>query len=346
METGNISRFGASLLAVVLTLLTVGIARATTPIIDVAEVKAAIARGAIVWDVRGTPAYRKAHIPGAISIGDAGTVLRNPVSEDFIDVARIEKIFGDAGLDPSKEIVVYADRGSAFAYFGRFTMRYFGAGNVSVFHDGIDGWIAAGEATESTDSARPPLAVKLTPQPLLSVGTDDVVARVKAGSAQILDVRTVAENEGNDVRAIRGGHIPGAISIPYEKNWQDPDTQGKLARKLVADNSGAKLAPIDALKSLYAKLDPAKETVVYCQSGVRASETAAVLESLGYRNVKVYDSSWLGYAAKLDAPVERETFFNVGALNGKLAAMQKRIDELEQMLKQSLTVAPLAEAKR
>jgi rhodanese-related sulfurtransferase len=49
-----------------------------------------MARGAIVWDVRATPLYRKGHIPGAVSIGDAGTVLRNPVTEDFIDTAQVE----------------------------------------------------------------------------------------------------------------------------------------------------------------------------------------------------------------------------------------------------------------
>lgn len=345
MESRHTRRFGVSLLIATLALLATGVVRAATPIVDATGVKAAIARGAIVWDVRSTPLYRKAHIPGAISIGDAGTVLRNPVTEDFIDVAQIEKIFGDAGLDPTKEIVVYADRGSAYAYFGRFALRYFGAGNVSVFHDGIDGWAAAGEATETTDSRRPPLAVKLTPQPALAVGTEDVVTRAKSGSAQILDVRTVAENEGNDVRAIRGGRIPGAVSIPYEKNWRDPDTQGKLARRLVPDNSGATLAPPEQLKALYSKLDPDKETVVYCQSGVRAAETATVLESLGFRNVKVYDSSWLGYAARLDAPAEKETFFNVGALNGKLASMQRRMDEMEQMINQ-LHSNHNAEAKR
>jgi thiosulfate/3-mercaptopyruvate sulfurtransferase len=345
MESKRIARFVASLSVVVLALLAGGLVRAATPIIEVAEVKAAIGRGAIIWDVRSTPLYRKAHIPGAISIGDAGAVLRNPVTEDFIETTQIEKIFGDAGLDPTKEIVVYADRGSAYAYFGRFALRYFGANNVSVFHDGIDGWVAAGETTETADSRRPPLAVKLTLQPTLAVGTEDVVGRAKSGSAQILDVRTVAENEGNDVRAIRGGRIPGAVNIPYEKNWKDPDTQGKLARRLVPDNAGAALAPPEQLKALYSKLDPGKETVVYCQSGVRAAETATVLESLGFRNVKVYDSSWLGYAARLDAPAEKETFFNVGALNGRLASMQRRLDEMEQMINQ-LHSTHNGEAKR
>lgn len=312
--------------------LATSLATAAAPIVDAAETKDAIARGAIVWDVRATPLYRKGHIPGAINIGDAGTVLRDAVTEDFIETAQIEKIFGQAGLDPTKEIVVYADRGSPYAHFGRFALRYFGAPRVSVFHDGIEGWQAAGGAIETDNALAKPVAVKLTEQPQLAIGTEDVVARARTGSAQILDVRTAGEYAGTDVRAIRGGNIPGAVNIPYEKNWKDPDTTGKLARRLVTDNSGASLTAPDALKALYARLDPQKETVVYCQSGVRAAETASVLETLGFKNVKIYDSSWLGYAARLDAPAANERFFNVGALNGRLASMQRRIDELEKLI--------------
>ncbi|MBK7814696.1 MAG: hypothetical protein IPJ52_10475 [Rhodocyclaceae bacterium] len=310
----------------------VAAAQAAAPIIDAAETKAAIARGAIVWDVRATPLYRKGHIAGAINIGDVGVVLRNPVTEDFIDTAQIEKLFGQAGLDPAREIVVYADRGSAYAHFGRYALRYFGAANVSVFHDGIEGWQAAGGAVETDNALAKPVAVKLTEQPQLAVGTEDVVTRAKAGNTQIVDVRTAGEYAGNDVRAIRGGNIPGAVNIPYEMNWKDPETATKLARRLVPDNSGATLTSPENLKALYARLDPGKETVVYCQSGVRAAETASVLETLGFRNIKVYDSSWLGYAARLDAPAANERFFNVGALNGRLASMQRRIDELEKLI--------------
>ncbi|MBS0303597.1 MAG: hypothetical protein JSR16_15720, partial [Proteobacteria bacterium] len=135
-----------------------------------------------------------------------------------------------------------------------------------------------------------------------------------------------------DIRALRGGHIPGAVNIPYEMNWSDPETLQKLAQKTVGDSRGMSLKPTPELQALYAKLDPNKETVVYCQSGARASETAGVLEQLGFRNVKVYDSSWLGYGNKLDAPAANETIFNVGALNGRIAAMQKRIDTLEKEL--------------
>jgi len=88
----------------------------------------------------------------------------------------------------------------------------------------------------------------------------------------------------------------------------------------------------EQLEKLYASLDPEKETIVYCQSGIRASETATVLQDLGFKNVKVYDSSWIGYGATLDAPAEDVTFFDVGSMQAKLTAMQKRLDALEREL--------------
>jgi thiosulfate/3-mercaptopyruvate sulfurtransferase len=149
---------------------------------------------------------------------------------------------------------------------------------------------------------------------------------------QIVDARTPQEFSGEDIRAIRGGHIPGAINIPYEQNWVDPDTLVKLARRQTTSNAGMSLKPVDDLKRLYAKLDPGKETIVYCQSGARASETAGVLQQLGFTNVKVYDSSWLGYGNTLDAPAENVAFFNVGLFNSRLSALQERINQLEKEL--------------
>jgi thiosulfate/3-mercaptopyruvate sulfurtransferase len=72
--------------------------------------------------------------------------------------------------------------------------------------------------------------------------------------------------------------------------------------------------------------------VVYCQSGARASETAGVLQQLGFTKVKVYDSSWLGYGNTLDAPADNVTFFNVGLLNSRISALQERINQLEKEL--------------
>jgi len=320
------------LLIISLALLWSEAALAASPIVDVQYVADAIARNAIVWDVRPADAYAKGHVAGAISIGDAARVLRDDNTEDFIATDRIEKILGSAGLDPKREIIVYGSRGTWNPYFGLYTVQYFGGSNVSVYHEGIEGWTAAGRAISSEATRLAPIALKLEADPTVAVTTREMVARLNNPNVQIVDARTPREFSGEDIRAIRGGHIPGAINIPYEQNWIDPETPGKLARKQVSSNAGMSLKSTDDLKRLYSKLDPSKETVVYCQSGVRASETAGVLKHLGFTNVKIYDSSWLGYGNTLDAPAENVTFFNVGLLNSRLSALQERVNQLEKEL--------------
>lgn len=307
----------------------------TQPIvIDTAEVNKAIARGALVWDVRSSDAFVKGHIPGAVNIGDAASALREPNSEDFIATEQIEKILAAAGINPAREIVVYGSRGGWQAYFGLYTMQYFGGQRTSVYHEGIDDWVGQGLATAQGAKTFAPIALKLVKDPTnkFTIGTRDVIAKLNKPEVQILDVRTVKEFSGEDIRAIRGGHIPGAINIPYENNWVDPDTANKLARRQVTTNAGMSLKPQEGLKALYAKLDPSKETIVYCQSGARASETAGILQHLGFKNVKIYDASWLAYGNTLDAPAENVSFFNVGLLNSRIGAMQNRIEQLEKEL--------------
>ena len=93
-------------------------------IVDGAFVAEALKRSAIVWDVRDAEAYQRGHIAGAVNVGDALRVLRNPTTEDFIETARIEAILGGGGIDPAREIVVYSTRGHVGAYFAHFAIRY------------------------------------------------------------------------------------------------------------------------------------------------------------------------------------------------------------------------------
>ena len=305
----------------------------SSSIVDLEYVKWAQQRGVIIWDVRASNQYLEGHIPGAINVGDIGTVLRDPNREDFIDLAEINSIFNKAGLDINKEIIVYGSRGNPYAYFGLFTINYFGGKQAKVFHDGIDGWADAGLLIEKTPSTLASINVRLISQENLVVTNEQMRSLYNNQSVQVVDARTFNEFKGNDVRAIRGGHIPGAVSIPYEQNWKDPATGSKLAKKEVKTNVGMSLKSKDELNALYSKLDPNKETVVYCQSGVRAAETATVLQNLGYKNVKIYDSSWLGWASHLASPVADETYLNVGMLNARIAAMQNKINALEARLK-------------
>lgn len=304
-------------------------------IVDRAFVQEAAKRDVAIWDVRSADAFKRGHIPGAINIGEVAWELRDDNSEDFIATAQIEKILGAAGIDPAREIVIYGSRGTWNPYFGQYTMQYFGGRQARVYHDGIEDWAAAGLPVSREAVKRPPVALKLQVNPAASVSTREVIARLNRPDVQIVDTRTPREYAGADIRAIRGGHIPGAVNIPYEQNWIDPATPQKLARREVRDSSGMALKPVEHLKALYANLDPDKETIVYCQSGARASKTAGVLQKLGFRNVRVYDSSWLGYGNTLDAPANNVTFFNVGMMNGRIASLQNRIDQLERELAES-----------
>jgi len=299
-------------------------------IVGLDEVRQAVARGALLWDARDGDSFAKGHIPGAVNLGDPTLTLRDALTEDYLPTADIEKALGAAGIDPAREIIVYGDRGLPSVYFAQLTLRHFGAANARVFHDGIDGWRAAGLPLSNKAVKPRPVAVKLAPQPGVIVPTRDVVASLKRPDVQLLDVRTVREFRGEDIRAIRGGHIPGAVNVPFEQNWVDPDARNRLRRGEVKDTAGMALKPREQLAKLYEKLDPAREVIVYCQSGNRAAQSAAVLVDLGFRNVRVFDSSWLGYASWLSAPAEDEVWTNFGALLTAVKGLENRFGELER----------------
>lgn len=253
------------LLAALFTLMGLVAAAHGQTIVDADAVKAAVARGALIWDTRDETSFAKGHIPGAVNIGNSNDELRDANNEDYLPVST-----------------------------------------------------AAATAGATID-------------------TRAVLSALETPGTQIIDVRTPREFSGEDIRALRGGHIPGARNIPYEANWIDPEAMLKMRRGELKDTAGMSLKPAAELRRLYAGLDPARETIVYCNSGVRAAETAAVLRELGFADVKVYDPSWIGWAATARAPVESETFLNIGTLTQRINALHTRIESLER---------PLAEARK
>jgi thiosulfate/3-mercaptopyruvate sulfurtransferase len=316
-------------------------ARAQAPlIVDTAFVEQAAQRGALLWDVRSEEEYKKGHIPGAINFDDPQTQLRDGKSEDYLPIPELERMLGEAGIDPSREIVVYGAKALPAAYFAQQTLAWLGVQRVHVYHGGFDDWKAAGKPVTTERTKLPPVTFEAeNVRKERMVSTADVLARLNQPDVQIVDARTAKEFSGDDIRALRGGHIPGAVNIPFEQNWVDPETPRKLQRKQVDNKDGMSLKPREALRELYAALDPDKETIVYCQSGSRASETASVLQDLGFSNVKIYDGSWLVYGNTFDAPAENVSYFNVGRVNGMLNQLQGRIDALEAELEQMKAAA-------
>jgi thiosulfate/3-mercaptopyruvate sulfurtransferase len=150
---------------------------ASPVIVDDAYVAEAIARNAVVWDVRPADAYARGHIAGAVSIGDAPRILRDGNSEDFIATDRIE---------PSRETIVYGSRGGWQPNFGLYTLQYFSGKNIRVFHEGIEGWTTASRPVSRDASQLPAVALKLEVNPAAAVTTKEMIAR----EVQIIDART------------------------------------------------------------------------------------------------------------------------------------------------------------
>jgi thiosulfate/3-mercaptopyruvate sulfurtransferase len=175
-------------------------------IVDAEFVAQALARGAIVWDVRSQDEYRRGHLPGAVNIDDIQNVLRDPAAEDYIVVEEIGRKLGEAGIDPAREIVLYGSKAHTGPYFGYMTLRWMGARTVHVYHGGIEDW-KSGNRPLATDTVRlAPVAFKTAQDPSLIVSTQDVLARIGQPGVQILDVRTAANS-----RAPMCGHCAAGM---------------------------------------------------------------------------------------------------------------------------------------
>ena len=146
-------------------------------------------------------------------------------------------------------MIIYTRKGDPFAYYGMHAMQYYGAQQAKVYHGGIDDWKAAGKPVTKEATTLPPVAVQLAAQDSLVLWNQDMLERARrrrpdSGRAH------AQEYAGDDIRAVRGGHVPGAVNIPHEQNWQDPQTAAKLTRKEAHTRDGMALKEEAALRAL------------------------------------------------------------------------------------------------
>lgn len=251
-------------------------------------------------DYDPVPNYNQAHIPGAV-LFDWRKDLNDPVTRDLLSRKQLEELLGRSGIDNNTTIVLYGDFNNWFAAYAFWDLLYYGVGKVRLMNGGRKKWLA--EDKEVTkDIPRYPPAKFTAKDPDMSIRAfiDDVKATLGKNEWRLVDVRSPAEFTGQILAppeypnegAQRGGHIPGAVNIPWG----------------MAVNEDGTFKSQEELKQLYESkgITPDKKIVTYCRIGERSSHTWFVLTHLlGYRNVVNYDGSWSEWGNGIRNPIEK-----------------------------------------
>ncbi len=241
--------------------------------------------------------YAQAHIPGAVGF-DWKRDLQDQVKRDFLGPVDFGALFGSRGISNQHTIVLYGDRNNWFAAYTYWYLKYYGHDKVKLLNGPREKWISDGRPTSDEVPSYP--AATFTAQP----GDDAIRARREEVQSaledptKLVDVRSPAEFAGEIISpqgyeqegAQRGGHIPGAASIPWAQAVKEDGTF-KSAEEL-RDLYGGK-GVLDG-----------EPIIAYCRIGERSAHTWFVLhELLGQERVKNYDGSWTEWGNLVGVPV-------------------------------------------
>ena len=248
-----------------------------------------------------TSAYDQGHVPGAIG-WNWQTQLQDTLRRDLADSRNFGQLCGSAGLTPETTVILYGDNNNWFAAWGFWQLKYYGHKDVRLMNGGRKKWLEE-KRQISTDAPKVQATTYTVKSPDTSIRAkrEDIFSVLeKRSPAQLVDVRSGDEFSGKVIAppgmtetAQRGGHIPGAASIPWAQ--------------AVAEDGTFK--PADALRQLYGGkgVNGEQEVIAYCRIGERSSHTWFVLKYLlGYKNVRNYDGSWTEWGNLVGAPIERE----------------------------------------
>jgi thiosulfate/3-mercaptopyruvate sulfurtransferase len=244
-------------------------------------------------------AYAEAHIPGAIGF-DWRRDLQDQVRRDLLDGEAFAALMGERGISSEHTVVVYGDRHNWFAAYAFWYFRYFGHDAVKLLDGGRDRWISAGRETTADPVAHPPARFEVgAADESIRARRDEVLAALD-GETRLVDVRTRLEYTGELIAmtgyeqegALRGGHIPGAVLVPWSDSIGEDGT----------------FLPAAELRQIYgdAGVSGAGAPVIaYCRIGERSAHTWFVLsELLGEPDVKNYDGSWTEWGNLVGVPIE------------------------------------------
>ena len=246
--------------------------------------------------------YETGHIPGAVKI-DWVTQLNDPIARDYLDNAQLEKLLRSHGVNQDTIIVLYGDKNNWWATYTLWVFRLFGLENVRIMDGGRALWEKEGRemTREATRYAEGSIKVKPRDDSRIRAFREEVLSHVKA-KKPLVDVRSPEEYRGERMHmpdypnegALRGGHIPGARSIPWGRAV-NPDTHT--------------FRPVSELRTIYQEengLKPGEEVIAYCRIGERSSHSwFALTYLLGFEKVKNYDGSWTEWGNSVRVPIEK-----------------------------------------
>ncbi len=249
----------------------------------------------LVVDLCDPTRYAAGHIPGAVQCAYADLVRAEPPAMGLLPTEEwLSRLLSGLGLTPKKTVVAYDNEGNGRACRLLWTLAVLGHEPAALLNGGLHAWALAGGPMEKTSTRGPvhsPFQARIL-NPAAIADRDLILMRLGQPDLALLDVRSPAEYAGTDVRAARGGHIPGAVNL----NWTDAMDVQRQSR----------FQPDPVLRRLLESrgVTPDKEVIVYCQTHHRSAHTYWVLRHLGYPRVRGYPGAWSEWGNDPELPVE------------------------------------------
>lgn len=244
--------------------------------------------------------YNLGHIPGSV-LFDWKKDMNDQVKRDILSKEQLEDLLRGNGVGDDTTLVLYGDFNNWFAAFAFWIFKYYGVNKVLLMNGGRKKWLAEDREVTRDVQVYPKTNFRAKgPNEEIRTYLDYVKSSLNRTDKVLVDVRSPAEFTGEitappeypNEHAQRGGHIPGAVNIPWSQAVRDDGT----------------FKSADELSKLYqAKgVTPSKEVITYCRIGERSSFTWFVLKYLlGYPNVKNYDGSWTEWGNLVRSPIEK-----------------------------------------